>query len=76
MSYNYRKLLGRITEKYGTQTNFSNALGLSERSTSLKLNGKVGWKQDEILTAARLLDIPHADIADYFFDVEVQNIEQ
>lgn len=41
MSYNYPKLLGRIVEKYGTQYNFSIAMGMSERSLFLKLNNKV-----------------------------------
>ena len=38
MAYDYSKLLGRITEKYGTQAQFSGAMGMSERSLSLKLN--------------------------------------
>lgn len=76
MAYNYRKLLGRITEKYGTQAKFSVAMGLSERSISLKLNQKVGWKQDEISKAANLLDISLDQISAYFFAVEVQEIEQ
>ena len=38
---------------------------LSERSLSLKLNGKVGWK-DEIWKAIQLLDIPVEKIHLYF----------
>ena len=45
MSFDYRKLLGRIVEKMGSQSNFSKAMGLSERSMSLKLNSKVPFKQ-------------------------------
>ncbi|BDP83376.1 hypothetical protein EfmAA610_05860 [Enterococcus faecium] len=41
MSFDYSKLSGKIVEKYGTQYNFSIALGLSERSLSLKLNNRV-----------------------------------
>ena len=41
MAYDYSKLLGRITEKFGTQARFSGAMGMSERSLSLKLNSKV-----------------------------------
>ena len=41
----YSKLIGRIAEKVGTQSEFAARIGLSERSVSLKLNGKVGWKQ-------------------------------
>ncbi|MCZ4005815.1 DUF739 family protein, partial [Lactobacillus gasseri] len=30
MAFDFRKLNGRIVEKYGTQYNFAKALGLSE----------------------------------------------
>ena len=32
MPYNYAKLIGRIVEKVGTQGNFANEMGLSERT--------------------------------------------
>lgn len=37
-----------IIEKYGSRSAFSKALGISERSLSLKLNNKVGFRQIEI----------------------------
>lgn len=74
MAYDYSKLLGRITEKFGTQGRFSAAMGMSERSLSLKLNNKVPFKQPEISKASELLDISEADIYPYFFTIEVQNI--
>lgn len=67
MPYNYAKLLGRIVEKVGTQSNFADEMGLSERSVSLKLNGRVGWKQTEIAKACEVLDIKDEDIPAYFF---------
>lgn len=67
MPYNYAKLLGRIVEKVGTQGNFSEKMGLSERSISLKLNGKVSWKQSEIAKACEVLEIDSVDIPAYFF---------
>ena len=72
MSFDYRKLLGKIVEKYGTQIEFAKAMELSERSLSLKLNGKVHFKQTEIVKACQLLNINTADIADYFFNFKVQ----
>lgn len=72
MSYNYSKLLGRIVEKVGTQSKFSEAIGLSERTVSLKLNGKVGWKQTEIVKICDVLHIPQEEIPAYFFAMEVQ----
>lgn len=67
MPYNYSKLLGRITEKVGTQGAFAEKMGLSERSVSLKLNGKVGWKQAEIAKACEVLSIQDSEIHSYFF---------
>jgi len=73
MSYNYAKLAGKIVEKFDTQANFAEAMCLSERSISLKLNGKVGWKQAEIIEVCKLLEIEHSQIPDYFFNVKVQD---
>lgn len=72
MAFNYSELLGRITTKYGTQYNFAIAMGVSERTLSLKLNNKVSWKQPEISKACRLLDINDEEIPKYFFSLEVQ----
>ena len=67
MPYDYSKLYGLIAEKCGTQTVFAQKIGLSERSVSLKLNGKIGWKQSEIASACEVLSIPVNDIPQYFF---------
>ena len=72
MAFNYQKLLGRITEKMGSQTEFARRMELSERTISLKLNGKVPFKQNEIVKASNLLEIDNSDIAAYFFTVYVQ----
>ena len=42
MAFDYSKLRGKIVEKFGTQTEFSKAMNLSERTMSLKLNGGTG----------------------------------
>lgn len=76
MAFDYRKLRGKIVEKYGSQSEFSLAIGFSERTLSLKMNSKVPWKQKEICKAADLLDISDSDIGDYFFTTKVQNIER
>ena len=72
MAFNYQKLLGRITEKMGSQAEFARCMELSERTISLKLNGKVPFKQNEIVKASNLLEIDNSDIAAYFFTVYVQ----
>lgn len=73
MAFDYSKLRGKIVEKFGTQTEFSKAMNLSERTMSLKLNGERTWKQDEICKAVGLLELSNEDIQDYFFTLKVQN---
>lgn len=74
MPFNYAKLKGRIIEMTGSQSNFAKKIGLSERALSLKMNNKTRWKQDEIIEAVKILEIPDNEIPEYFFKVEVQNI--
>lgn len=73
MSNDYSHLLGKIVEVFGTQANFALAMGLSERSISLKLNNKVRWKDDEIAKAVELLNIDVDLIPRYFFKYKVQH---
>ena len=75
MVYDYSALDGKITEVFSTRGNFAKAMELSERSVSLKMNGKVPWSQPEISRACKLLGIPDEKIVAYFFVVKVQNIE-
>ena len=72
MAYDYKKLRGRIIEKFGTQQNFAIAMEWSERTLSLKMNCKVFWKQPEIVKASELLEIPSCEVIDYFFTQHVQ----
>ena len=72
MTKDFSKWSGKIVEKYGTQYNFAIALGLSERSLSLKLNNKVGWRDEEMERAIDLLDLDLNDIPAYFFTNLVQ----
>ncbi|KRM54781.1 DUF739 family protein [Lacticaseibacillus sharpeae] len=76
MTFDYSNLNGQVVAKYGTQLRFAEAMELSERSLSLKLNNKVQWKQAEIAKAAKLLGIKTADIPKYFFKLKVQRIER
>lgn len=74
MSYDYSKLLGKIVEKCGTQLIFSERMGLSERTISLKLNRRVPWKDTEIIKAAEILGIPNDEIVEYFFKIKVHEM--
>ncbi len=73
--YDYSKLKGRIKEKFDTQEKFSAALGLSERSISLKLSSSRGWKQDEIMKAIEVLGLTENDIQSYFFTLKVHKCD-
>lgn len=73
MRFDYSVLTGRIVEKFGSRQAFAYAIGLSERSLSLKLNNKVGWKDREISRAIDLLELEESEIPVYFFKREVQN---
>lgn len=75
MAFDMKKLRGRIREKMGAERNFGEAMGWSDRTTSLKLNGKRPWKQPEIMKAVKILELSSDDIQTYFFTIEVQNIE-
>lgn len=67
MTFKYKKLLGKIKEKYGTQYNFSIAMGLSERTISMKLNSQRPWTDKEMEKAIDILEIPVNQIHLYFF---------
>jgi len=75
MPYNYSKLLGRIVERVGTQSRLAERMEMSERTISLKLNGKVGWKQTEIAKACNVLEIRDVEIPNYFLRFMFNNIE-
>lgn len=73
MAFNYDKLKGRIIEIFGSQGEFASAMEWSDRTLSLKINGKIPWKQTDICKALKLLKLHETDIPTYFFATEVQN---
>lgn len=75
MPFDYGKLKGRIKEYYDTQRCFAKALGVSERTLSLKLNNKIFFSQDEIRKCSELLNIETDKILIYFFKEKVQRFE-
>ena len=72
MSIDYSKLKGKIVEICGTQAEFARRMGISEHTTSSKLNNKVPFDQKEIQRAIDVLGISACDIGIYFFDCKVQ----
>lgn len=65
--YDYSRVLGKMKERGYTQESFAKALGISATSLNLSLNNNRTFKQDELSRACKLLDIPLAQIAKYFF---------
>lgn len=71
MSFNFCKLRGKIIEKYGSQLEFSKALGLSQNALSKKMNNRTRFSSDDVMKIKELLDIPDNEVNSYFFDVKV-----
>ena len=71
MQFNYSKLLGRITEKFGSQRALALKIGWSESRLSARLNNTVQFDADEImlLSAPDVLDISCEEIPIYFFTI-------
>lgn len=74
MAFDYSKLRGQIRENYNTQSDFAKAMGFSSASLSAKLNSKVQFTQNEIITACSLLNIKMTEVAAYFFTSKVKVI--
>lgn len=68
MSFDYKKLRGRIVEKYGTQRDFAVALGVTEKTVTYKMNGYTPFKQSEIVEWCKLLDIDLAEAHLFFLN--------
>ncbi|MCI8355154.1 MAG: DUF739 family protein [Lachnospiraceae bacterium] len=71
MSYDYRKLRGRIKEICGTQDSFASKLGIGRVSLSQRLNNQLEFSQSEMLRSCEILGINQEDIPIYFFNAKV-----
>ncbi len=69
--FDYNKLRGRIVEKFGTQSAFAEAMGMSNGTLSMKLASKSYFSADEIVKACELLEITSGEVSAYFFTREV-----
>lgn len=67
----YKKLRGRIVEKYDSIARFSEELLISTVAVSKKLNGKTGFSQNDMMLWGDLLDIKMEEYGLYFFDSKV-----
>ena len=67
MKFNYSKLRGGIRECRLTQKELAEAIGINKATLSSKLNGHFAFSIDEVLAISRVLNIPKAEIGEYFF---------
>lgn len=65
--YKYKKLRGRIIEKFGTQEKFAKEIGISETALSKKMQCKTGISQTDICLWSKLLGITIDEYGMYFF---------
>jgi transcriptional regulator with XRE-family HTH domain len=76
MAFDYSKLRGRITEKFGKQSAFADAVGISSVALSRKLMGKTAISVDDIRhwSSSNLLDIAPSEYHTYFFAEKVHKM--
>lgn len=67
MVFDHSKLLGRITEKFGSQRALALQVEWSPSALSNRLNNKSHFDTDEITTLCTCLDIEPEEIGVYFF---------
>ena len=71
LTFDYSKLRGRIVVRFGIQSAFAAALGMSEGTLSGRLTNKSFFTAEEIVTACKLLDIRLEEVNEYFFTLKV-----
>lgn len=60
-------LWGLLKSKRLTQKELANMIGITNQTLSLKMSGKVQFKQKEIKKISEILNIPKNEIGQYFF---------
>lgn len=71
MTFDFRKLRGRIIEKYGTQDEFAKEYGISRVVLSKKMNNKCSFTSNDIIRMSEMLNIPKEEVGAYFFTEKV-----
>ena len=66
-TFEYKRLKGRIVEKYGTMREFAGLLGISPAMLTKKMTGRAGFSQADMIRCCNLLDIALKDIGSFFF---------
>lgn len=69
--FDYRKLKGRIVEKYNTMTAFAEAIGKPTQQITNKINDGSAFNSNTVIEWADALDIELSDYGIYFFTLKV-----
>lgn len=69
---NYNTLRGRIRDCGFTQKEVAARIGVSEGQLSRKLAGEFAFRQDEMESILKLLDVDLSEIGVYFFTLKVE----
>lgn len=70
----YKKLRGRIVEKFDSQQKFAEYMGITMQTVSRKMNGQIGFSQEDIITWSRALDIDLKDAGLFFICPKSSNV--
>lgn len=70
VSFSYKRLRGRIVEKFTSQARFAKAMGMSSQMVCARLTGRSTFTPGEIWYACELLGIKDEAIGYYFFHIE------
>lgn len=65
--YSYGKLRGRLAEMGMSQEELARKIHLSATSLNNKMNGKVQFKQNEMMSILNVIRVPVDQVVDYFF---------
>lgn len=72
ITFDYRKLKGRIKEKFETQQNFVNNIDMCDASFRKKIQNNSSFSQTEIINICKILDIKIEDIPLFFYTTQVR----
>lgn len=67
MKFNHSKLLGKIRECGYTQERLAEAINITKATLNAKLNNQFYFTAKEIYAICEVLNIPVAEIGEYFF---------
>ena len=74
MEFRYSKLRGRIVEKCGSITAFSEKIKISRAALNNKLSNRTDISREDIIEWSTILEIEPKDYASYFFDIKVNTL--